>query len=79
MPIVCLQLDIPLSLVFYKWMLGQEHSLTSADLQFIDPVIAKSFLQLEDILRQKHRILADKSHVSTHSAHSSDVLSNGGH
>jgi hypothetical protein len=45
-------------------MLGQEHSLTSADLQYIDPVIAKSFLQLEDILRQKHRILADKSHVS---------------
>lgn len=56
-------LDIPLSLVFYKWMLGQEHSLTSADLQYIDPVIAKSFLQLEDILRQKHRILADKSHT----------------
>lgn len=58
------QLDIPLSLVFYKWMLGQEHSLTSADLQFIDPVISKSFQQLEDILRQKQRILADKSHVS---------------
>lgn len=45
-------------------MLGQEHSLTSADLQFIDPVISKSFQQLEDILRQKQRILADKSHVS---------------
>lgn len=56
-------LDIPLSLVFYKWMLGQEHSLTSADLQFIDPVISKSFQQLEDILRQKQRILADKSHT----------------
>lgn len=56
-------LDLPLSLVYYKWMLGQEHSLTSADLQFIDPVIAKSFQQLEDILRQKHRILADKSHT----------------
>ncbi|KAK3095400.1 hypothetical protein FSP39_014206 [Pinctada imbricata] len=56
-------LDMPLCLVFYKWILGQEHSLTSSDLQYIDPVIAKSFQQLEDVLRQKQRILADKSHT----------------
>lgn len=56
-------LDIPLSLVFYKWMLGQEHSLTSSDLQYVDPVVAKSFRQLEDVVRQKQRILADKSHT----------------
>lgn len=61
-----LQLDIPLSLVFYKWLLGQEHSLTSSDLQHLDPVIAKSFQQLEDVLHQKQRILSDKSHVSQH-------------
>lgn len=59
-----LQLDIPLSLVFYKWLLGQEHSLTSSDLQHLDPVVAKSFQQLEDVLHQKQRILTDKSHVS---------------
>ena len=58
------QLDIPLSLVFFKWLLGQEHSLTSSDLQHLDPVIAKSFQQLEDVLHQKQRILTDKSHVS---------------
>lgn len=58
-----LQLDIPLSLVFYKWLLGQEHSLTSSDLQHLDPVVAKSFQQLEDVLHQKQRILTDKSHV----------------
>lgn len=45
-------------------MLGQEHSLTSSDLQYVDPVVAKSFRQLEDVVRQKQRILADKSHVS---------------
>ncbi|XP_060069438.1 E3 ubiquitin-protein ligase TRIP12-like [Ylistrum balloti] len=56
-------LDLPLSLVFYKWMLGQEHSLTSSDLQHVDPVVAKSFRQLEDVVRQKQRILADKSHT----------------
>ncbi|XP_062604886.1 E3 ubiquitin-protein ligase TRIP12-like [Saccostrea cucullata] len=56
-------LDIPLSLVFYKWLLGQEHSLTSSDLQHLDPVIAKSFQQLEDVLHQKQRIFTDKSHT----------------
>lgn len=63
-----LQLDIPLSLVFYKWLLGQEHSLTSSDLQHLDPVVAKSFQQLEDVLHQKQRILTDKSHVGPQNA-----------
>lgn len=57
-------LDLPLSLAFYKWMLGQEHSLTSADLLYVDPVLAKSFYQLEDILRQKKKIEADTSHTA---------------
>lgn len=56
-------IDLPLSLVFYKWILGQEHSLTSRDLQYIDTVVARSFSQLEDILRQKKRIEMDKSHT----------------
>ncbi|XP_052218873.1 E3 ubiquitin-protein ligase TRIP12-like isoform X2 [Dreissena polymorpha] len=56
-------LDIPLSEVFYKWLLGQEHSLTSSDLQYLDPVLSRSFNQLEEVLRQKKRILADKSHT----------------
>ncbi|XP_045199519.2 E3 ubiquitin-protein ligase TRIP12-like isoform X2 [Mercenaria mercenaria] len=56
-------LDIPFSRVFFKWLLGQEHSLTSSDLQYVDQVVSKSFNQLEDILRQKQRILADKSHT----------------
>lgn len=59
------QLDIPLSLVFYKWLLGQEHTLTPADLQYIDPTLAKSFSQLEEVLRHKKRIETDRSHVST--------------
>ncbi|XP_076454353.1 E3 ubiquitin-protein ligase TRIP12-like isoform X2 [Babylonia areolata] len=54
-------IDIPLSPVFYKWMLNQEHSLGSADLHHIDPVLAKSFLQLEDIVHQKKQIYADRS------------------
>ncbi|KAK2151054.1 hypothetical protein LSH36_377g01015 [Paralvinella palmiformis] len=57
-------LDLPLSLAFYKWMLGQEHSLTSADLLYVDAVLAKSFYQLEDILRQKKKIETDTSHTA---------------
>jgi len=57
-------LDLPLSEVFYKWMLGREHTLQTDDLKHICPVFAMSFNQLTDVLRQKKRIEADKSHVS---------------
>jgi len=58
------QIDLPLSVPFYKWLLGLENTMTSADLDQIDPVLAKSFNQLEQILREKKRIEADCSHVS---------------
>jgi len=58
------QIDLPLSVPFYKWLLGLENTMTSADLDQIDPILAKSFNQLEQILREKKRIEADCSHVS---------------
>ena len=58
-----LQLDISLSRVFYKWLLNQEQTLSAADLQYVDPMVAKSFYQLEALVRQKKRIEADMSHV----------------
>jgi len=57
------QLDLSLSEVFYKWMLGGELTLQPNDLRHICPVFAKSFMQLKDVLRQKKRIESDKSHV----------------
>jgi len=57
------QLDLPLSEVFYKWMLGGELTLQPDDIRHICPVFAKSFMQLTDVLRQKKRIESDKSHV----------------
>ncbi|KAK3801055.1 hypothetical protein RRG08_013451 [Elysia crispata] len=54
-------LDLPLSRVFYKWILGQESTLTSADLYHVDRVVARSFQQLEDIVHQKKQICHDKS------------------
>jgi E3 ubiquitin-protein ligase TRIP12 len=57
-------LDIPLSPAFYKWALGQEHTLTAADIQYVDPIVAQSFYQLDEVLRQKKRIEMDKSHTA---------------
>lgn len=57
------QVDLPLGLPFYKWMLRQETSLTSHDLFSIDPVVAKSIYHLEDIVRQKKRLEQDKTQV----------------
>lgn len=71
--LVCVQLDLPLSEVFYKWMLGGELTLQPDDLRHICPVFAKSFLQLSDVLRQKKRIDADKSHVRRQSATNSQT------
>ena len=57
------QVDLPLGLPFYKWMLRQETSLTSHDLFDVDPVVARSVYHLEDIVRQKKRHEQDKSQV----------------
>ncbi|XP_025078831.1 E3 ubiquitin-protein ligase TRIP12-like isoform X3 [Pomacea canaliculata] len=56
-------IDLPLSSVFYKWMLCQEHSLTSGDLYHIDVIMARSFQQLEAVFHQRKHIYADESHT----------------
>jgi len=61
--LVC-QLDLPLSLVFYKWLLGLESTLTLSDLHHVDPVLAASLQQLHDVVIQKQNLGADTSHVS---------------
>ncbi len=55
---------MPLSLVFYKWLLGHEHTMTAADINHVDPILARSFSHLDEVLRQKKRIEHDRSHVS---------------
>ncbi|XP_066267756.1 E3 ubiquitin-protein ligase TRIP12-like isoform X2 [Branchiostoma lanceolatum] len=56
--------DFPLSLPFYKWVLGQEATLSVTDIQYLDPVVAKSVSQLVDVLRQKSRLQEDKAHTA---------------
>lgn len=57
------QLDLSLSEVFYKWLLGQEQTLQIDGLASICPMLAQSFGQLYDVVRQRRRVEADKSHV----------------
>lgn len=61
---VCLQLDLPLGMPFYKWMLRHELSISSHDLVNIDPGVARSIQHLEDVIRQKKRLEQDRSQVT---------------
>ncbi|XP_006820136.1 E3 ubiquitin-protein ligase TRIP12-like [Saccoglossus kowalevskii] len=56
-------IDIPFSLSFYKWILGEESTVSASDLRHVDQVIANSYNQLQDILRQKKRLEHDQSHT----------------
>jgi len=62
--VLCLQLDLPLSPTFYKWLLGLESTLTIADLHHVDPVLAKSLGQLQDLVLKKKEIESCELHVS---------------
>jgi E3 ubiquitin-protein ligase TRIP12 len=57
-------LDLPLSPVFYQWLLGRESTMNSAHLQLVDPAIAKTIYKLEDVVRQKHKIQQEKGQSS---------------
>ncbi|KAF8784377.1 E3 ubiquitin-protein ligase TRIP12 like protein [Argiope bruennichi] len=54
-------LDIPLSLVFYKWMLNQENNLSLADLKHVDESLAHTIHQLEQLAIEKRKLENDKS------------------
>ncbi|RWS30969.1 E3 ubiquitin-protein ligase TRIP12-like isoform X1 [Leptotrombidium deliense] len=48
--------DIPLSIAFYKWLLGQESSLTASDMQYIDSTYARSVIEMEILAKQKKQM-----------------------
>nr|XP_018917455.1 PREDICTED: E3 ubiquitin-protein ligase TRIP12 isoform X1 [Bemisia tabaci]XP_018917456.1 PREDICTED: E3 ubiquitin-protein ligase TRIP12 isoform X1 [Bemisia tabaci] len=54
-------LDIPFSISFYRWLLGQEACLTLSDLAHVAPDIYKTLAQLENIVQQKLRIESNTS------------------
>lgn len=51
------QIDIPLSPIFYKWLLSQESTLTIGDMQQIDSTFSRSVTEMERIAQQKLKIV----------------------
>ena len=49
-------MDLPFSSVFYRWLLGQEHYLTGADLVQLDTVFASTYKQLVTVVEEKRVI-----------------------
>lgn len=47
------QVDIPLSVPFYKWLLGKEHQLSISDMEHIDPEMARTLISLDAIAKRK--------------------------
>ncbi|XP_008200479.2 E3 ubiquitin-protein ligase TRIP12 isoform X1 [Tribolium castaneum] len=52
-------LDLPFSLSFYRWLLGQEHCLILADLKYVAPEIYKNLKKMHAVVRQRDAILQD--------------------
>lgn len=56
-----MQLDIPLSITMYRWLLGHENYLSLGDLSYIVPEVYKTLSQLHQLVLEKRVILIDNS------------------
>lgn len=56
-----MQLDLPFSLTFYRWLLGEEHTLTLSDLAHVCPDVHRTLSRLQEIVRQKEAIEKDQT------------------
>lgn len=54
-------MDLPFSIVFYKWMLGQENTLSVCDLADIVPDVYKTIVRLRNVCLEKKKIENDFS------------------
>uniref|UniRef100_A0A1B6CDK3 E3 ubiquitin-protein ligase n=1 Tax=Clastoptera arizonana TaxID=38151 RepID=A0A1B6CDK3_9HEMI len=57
-------LDLPLSVTFYRWLLGEESTLSLPDLAHVVPDIHRTLLKFQAVIRQKQEIEADTSLTS---------------
>ncbi|KAH0952208.1 hypothetical protein HN011_000677 [Eciton burchellii] len=54
-------LDLPFSLTFYRWLLGEEHTLTLADLAYVCPDVYRTLSKLQEVVRQKEAMEKDQT------------------
>lgn len=52
------QLDLPFSITFYRWLLGQEHCLTLSDLRHVNPELYKTLRKMHFIVKERDEILS---------------------
>ncbi|RZF46921.1 hypothetical protein LSTR_LSTR013233 [Laodelphax striatellus] len=52
-------LDLPLSVTFYRWLLGEEQQLGVADLRHVAPDVYKTLVRFQALVRQRDAIAAD--------------------
>jgi E3 ubiquitin-protein ligase TRIP12 len=56
---ICIQLDLPFSIPFYRWLLGEENSLDLHDLGQVAPEVQGTLIRLQEIVKQRDIILSD--------------------
>lgn len=54
-------LDLPFSLTFYRWLLGEEHTLTLADLAHVCPDVHRTLSKLQEVVRRKEIMEKDQT------------------
>ncbi|KAK9879662.1 hypothetical protein WA026_006724 [Henosepilachna vigintioctopunctata] len=52
-------LDLPFSITFYRWLLGQEHSLSLSDLKYVAPEIHRTLQRLQNLVKRRDLIQED--------------------
>jgi E3 ubiquitin-protein ligase TRIP12 len=52
-------LDLPFSIPFYRWLLGEENAISLADLGEVAPEVQSTLLRLNEIVKQREIIQAD--------------------
>ncbi|XP_047369481.1 E3 ubiquitin-protein ligase TRIP12 isoform X3 [Vespa velutina] len=67
-------LDLPFSLTFYRWLLGEEHTLTLADLIYVCPDIHRTLTKLQEVVRRKEIMEKDQSLRMTERAQRIEAL-----
>ncbi len=51
------QIDIPLNILFYKWLLNEQPTMNVADIQQLDPTFSTSIFQMYKILLRKSKMV----------------------
>ncbi|XP_020285612.1 E3 ubiquitin-protein ligase TRIP12 isoform X2 [Pseudomyrmex gracilis] len=54
-------LDLPFSLTFYRWLLGEEHTFTLADLAHVCPDVYRTLSKLQEVVRKKEAMEKDQT------------------